>query len=304
VISTSDFRNGTMFEMDGQLLQVVTVEHIKLARAGAVIKAKLRNLLTGAIFEQSFRSADKYKTVRIDKNEAQYLYADGTHHYFMDPKTYDQVPIDESLLEGKRRLPAEVPGQADRCRAPNQRGAQGRVDRPGIQGGHRVRRVKTGEAGDGRDDPGSTLHSAWRRDQGRHAHPDLHGEGVEPAPTGSMPLMGQNGSLGAVRVANEVIASIAALAACEVEGVEGMDEAAARHFGDWVRRQSAHRGVRVHIEADRSIHLEVFLTVESDAKLAEVAGSVQSNVVEATERMLGLEVGEVNVFVSSVAFAS
>ena len=88
-----------MFEMDGQLLQVVTVEHIKLARAGAVIKAKLRNLLTGAIFEQSFRSADKYKTVRIHKKEATYLYADGTHHYFMDPKTYDQVPIDESLLE-------------------------------------------------------------------------------------------------------------------------------------------------------------------------------------------------------------
>src|SRR5258707_1372553 len=99
MISTSDFRNGTMFEMDGQLLQVVTVEHIKLARAGAVIKAKLRNLLTGAIFEQSFRSADKYKTVRIDKKEATYLYADGSHHYFMDPKTYDQVPIDESLLE-------------------------------------------------------------------------------------------------------------------------------------------------------------------------------------------------------------
>jgi len=116
--------------------------------------------------------------------------------------------------------------------------------------------------------------------------------------------MGQNGSLGAVRVANEVIASIAALAACEVEGADGMDEAAARNFGDWVRRQSAHRGVRVHIEADRSIHLEVFITVASEAKLAEVAGSVQSNVVEATERMLGLEVGEVNVFVSSVAFAS
>ena len=99
MISTSDFRNGTMFEMDGQLLQVVTVEHIKLARAGAVIKAKLRNLLTGANFDQSFRSGDKYKTVRIDKSEAQYLYADGAHHYFMDPKTYDQVPIDEALLE-------------------------------------------------------------------------------------------------------------------------------------------------------------------------------------------------------------
>ncbi|HYM66146.1 MAG TPA: Asp23/Gls24 family envelope stress response protein, partial [Patescibacteria group bacterium] len=67
---------------------------------------------------------------------------------------------------------------------------------------------------------------------------------------------------------------------------------------------SAHRGVRVHIEGDRAIHLEVFISVASGAKLADVAAAVQSNVVEATERMLGLEVGEVNVFVSSVAFAS
>jgi elongation factor P len=89
VISTNDFRNGTMFEMDGQLLQIVNVEHIKLARAGAVIKAKVRNLLTGA----------KFKTVRIESSEATYLYADGTHHYFMDTKTYDQVPVDEDMLE-------------------------------------------------------------------------------------------------------------------------------------------------------------------------------------------------------------
>src|ERR1044072_4067372 len=107
--------------------------------------------------------------------------------------------------------------------------------------------------------------------------------------------MSENGSLGAVRVANEVIASIAALAACEVEGVDGMDEAAARHFGDWVRRQASHRGVRVHIEGDRSIHLEVFLTVKSEARLADVAAAVQANVVEATERMLRLAGGEVNV---------
>ena len=85
--------------MDGQLLSIVTVEHIKLARAGAVIKAKLRNVLTGSIFEQSFRSGDKYKTVRIDKNEASYLYGDGAHHHFMDTQSYDQVPVDEELLE-------------------------------------------------------------------------------------------------------------------------------------------------------------------------------------------------------------
>jgi elongation factor P len=99
LISTNDFRNGTMFEMDGQLLSIVSVEHIKLARAGAVIKAKLRNVLTGSIFEQSFRSGDKFKTVRIDRHESTYLYADGNHHYFMDSQTYDQVPVDEDMLE-------------------------------------------------------------------------------------------------------------------------------------------------------------------------------------------------------------
>lgn len=88
-----------MFEMDGQLLSIVSVEHIKLARAGAVIKAKLRNVLTGSIFEQSFRSGEKFRAVRIDKTEATYLYSDGTHYYFMDPKTYDQVAVDEEMLE-------------------------------------------------------------------------------------------------------------------------------------------------------------------------------------------------------------
>ena len=88
-----------MFEMDGQVVQVVKVEHIKLARAGAVIKARLRNVMTGSIFDQSFRSGDKYKTVRIENREATYLYSDGAHHYFMDPETYDQVAIDEDMLE-------------------------------------------------------------------------------------------------------------------------------------------------------------------------------------------------------------
>jgi elongation factor P len=99
VISTNDFRPGTMFEMDGQLLSIVNVEHIKMARAGAVIKAKLRNVLTGSIYEQSFRSGDKYKTVRIDRNDCTYLYSDGSHHYFMDSKTFDQVAVDDDMLE-------------------------------------------------------------------------------------------------------------------------------------------------------------------------------------------------------------
>ena len=99
MIETNDFRVGTAFEMDGKLLTVVNVEHIKLARAGAVIKAKLRNIRDGSLFEQSFRSGDKYKAVRIERSEATYLYSEGDLFYFMDSQTYDQVPLSRAQVE-------------------------------------------------------------------------------------------------------------------------------------------------------------------------------------------------------------
>ena len=89
-----------MFEHDGQLVSIVSVEHIKMARQPAVIKAKLRNVLTGSIYEQSFKTGEKFRLVRIDSDEATYSYHDGSHYYFMDANTYDQIPVDEDMLEG------------------------------------------------------------------------------------------------------------------------------------------------------------------------------------------------------------
>ncbi len=109
-------------------------------------------------------------------------------------------------------------------------------------------------------------------------------------------------SIGSVRVANEVIASIAGLAAREIDGVVGLDEAAARHLGDWLTRAAVYHGVRVAVDGERRIHLQVFLVVDSQARLVEVGDRVQDNVVEAVERMLGLQVAEVDIFVSGLAF--
>jgi uncharacterized alkaline shock family protein YloU len=108
--------------------------------------------------------------------------------------------------------------------------------------------------------------------------------------------------LGTVRVANEVIASIACLAARDVDGVVNVDQGSARHFGDWIKRETAHNGVRVAVDSERRLHLEVFLVAQSSAHLHQLAGKVQDNVVEAVERILGLDVAEVDVFVSSVSF--
>ena len=107
---------------------------------------------------------------------------------------------------------------------------------------------------------------------------------------------------GSVRVANEVIASIAAMAAAEIDGVAGLDSAAARQIGDWLKLRTAHHGVRVLVDQEQSIHLDVFITVASGVRLPQAAANVQDNVVEAVERMLGLRVAEANVYVSAVSF--
>ncbi|MBO0703485.1 MAG: elongation factor P, partial [Candidatus Dormibacteraeota bacterium] len=98
MIETNDFRVGTAFEMDGKLLTIVDLQHIKLARGSAVIKAKLRDVQSGAIFEQSFRSGDKYKAARIEKAEATYLYSDNDLYYFMDSESYEQSALSRDQI--------------------------------------------------------------------------------------------------------------------------------------------------------------------------------------------------------------
>jgi uncharacterized alkaline shock family protein YloU len=108
---------------------------------------------------------------------------------------------------------------------------------------------------------------------------------------------------GSVRVANEVIASIAAMATREIDGVADLDEPAAHQFGDWLRRRdTAHQGVRVDVDSDKRLHLKVFVRARRGVLFSEVAELVQDSVVEAVERMLGLEVANVDVLVSSVDF--
>lgn len=99
MIETNDFRNGSTFEYEDKLVTILNVEHIKLARGSAVIKAKLKDVRAGAIFEQSFRSGDKYKAARIEKTEATYLYSDGDLHHFMDSSTYEQIALNASQIE-------------------------------------------------------------------------------------------------------------------------------------------------------------------------------------------------------------
>jgi len=100
MISTSDFRNGTVFEWDGRVWQVVWFQHHKPGKGGAMLRVKLRNVRIGDIIERTFKSGEKFQEVDMNRRKKQYLYAEGTKYHFVDSETYEDIAIDKSQMGG------------------------------------------------------------------------------------------------------------------------------------------------------------------------------------------------------------
>ncbi len=97
-ISTSEFKKGMKIEIDGVPFKIVDMNHIQQKRR-AVIKTKLKNILSGAIAERTFLSGEKVEKPDLEEKEMEFLYADGDLYCFMDNTDYEQISIEKSVLE-------------------------------------------------------------------------------------------------------------------------------------------------------------------------------------------------------------
>ncbi len=98
MISAGDFRNGVTFEMDNSVYQILEFQHVKPGKGAAFVRTKLKNVITGATVEQTFRPTDKMPKAHIDRKDMQYSYNDGDLYYFMDQETFDMLPLNSSQL--------------------------------------------------------------------------------------------------------------------------------------------------------------------------------------------------------------
>ena len=108
-----------------------------------------------------------------------------------------------------------------------------------------------------------------------------------------------NGEIGKIKIANEVLATIASIAASEVDGIAGMSGTGSQGLADLLRFKNLTKGVRVQFEDDLLI-LDLFVIIDYKAKLPEVALKVQENVKKALESMTGLIADEINVHIQGV----
>lgn len=98
IISTNQFSNGITLRADGKLFDIVEFQFVKPGKGSAFVRTRLKNLETGAVKEVTYDSKAKVEQVMIDKVDMEYLYRDGEHYVFMDPETYDQMPLDEDKV--------------------------------------------------------------------------------------------------------------------------------------------------------------------------------------------------------------
>jgi elongation factor P len=73
VATTTDFRNGMVISLDGQLMTIVEFLHVKPGKGGAFVRTKLKNIKTGAVIDRTFRSGEKVSEVRLERKKAQYV---------------------------------------------------------------------------------------------------------------------------------------------------------------------------------------------------------------------------------------
>jgi len=98
VISAGDFRNGVTIQFEGNLYQIIEFQHVKPGKGAAFVRTKLKNIIDGGVIERTFRPTEKVDRAVIDRKDMEYLYNDGELYYFMDPETYEQLPIGKDQI--------------------------------------------------------------------------------------------------------------------------------------------------------------------------------------------------------------
>jgi len=95
---TSDFKNGLIMKFKNGLYTIIEFQHVKPGKGGAFVRTKLKNLITGRVLDNTFRSGEPIEIVRVERKKYQFLYREGDSLVLMDNETYEQLNVDKSYF--------------------------------------------------------------------------------------------------------------------------------------------------------------------------------------------------------------
>lgn len=98
--TTAEFRNGLCIEFNGDLFKIVEFQHVKPGKGPAFVRTKLKNLKTGKVIPNTFDAGARIDIARVERRPYQFLYKEESGYNFMNTETFDQISIDEEMIEG------------------------------------------------------------------------------------------------------------------------------------------------------------------------------------------------------------
>ena len=102
--STADFKNGLCLEMNNDIYSIVEFQHVKPGKGAAFVRTKLKSLRSGKTLDKTFNAGEKVTTARVEKRPFQFLYADDLGYNFMNTETFEQISLEERLIERPKLL--------------------------------------------------------------------------------------------------------------------------------------------------------------------------------------------------------
>lgn len=102
--TTADIKNGLCIEFNGDLFVVVEFQHVKPGKGAAFVRTKLKSLTSGKVLQNTFPSGSKINIQRVERRPYQFLYKDESGYNFMHAETFEQISIDEILINAPQFL--------------------------------------------------------------------------------------------------------------------------------------------------------------------------------------------------------
>ncbi len=101
MISTNQFKVGMTLRFEGETYRIAEYQHVKPGKGGAFVRTKLRNVVTGALIDRTFRPEQKFEQLRTESRPMTYIYDEADQVVFMDSATFEQLAIAKSTLEDR-----------------------------------------------------------------------------------------------------------------------------------------------------------------------------------------------------------
>ena len=103
MVQAGDVRKGVTIEYNGNVYVVVDFQHVKPGKGAAFVRTRLKNVVTGAVLEQTFKPSEKLENAHIETKKMTYSYNDGDLYYFMDEE-FNLTPLNHEQVEDALRF--------------------------------------------------------------------------------------------------------------------------------------------------------------------------------------------------------